>query len=532
MKFFFRSGTALLIAGAAIAMMVSPAHANGGIKAVNHIIVIMQENHSFDNYLGVLPYAPNSPYHAGPCQKGDHSCVDGLACSFDGSGNLNCSNSNLDDDGSTVYSFHDQSYCTGPDLDHGWSSSHREANLMNPAEALMLSLNDGFVIVNDETEQIDTTESPTEDDTMGYYNQSDLPFYYALAQTFAIDDRYFCSVVGPTFPNRAYEMAATSFGHVVTGTEIYPPGYLTTGFSNGYKPITGSIFDLLNNAGVTWYNYFQDLPTAAIMQGTSIAFGIAHVRSVAGPSPYGGESFLASAADGTLPQVSFVDPSYATDQNINGYYYETDEHPPSDIRAGQYVTSLLINAVRNGPDWKDSVIFLTYDEHGGFYDHVPPPPAPQGGALNPDGISPGQCADASNPPTSEQPGGGQQCAESEGDAAGICPGFTATGTYPSTCANFNQLGFRVPFMVISPFAKPHYVSHTVGDHTSMLAFIETRFLSDDDALPRGQQHEYLTLRDEYASPLLDMFDFAHSPSLNATIPGAPPPQPNDPGCPY
>jgi phospholipase C len=528
-------GAAMPTAAAAIAVMVSPAHAAGNLKAVEHIIVIMQENHSFDNYYGVLPYAPGSPYRAGPCQSNDHSCVDGLSCSDDGSGDLSCINSNLDDDGSTVYAFHSQNYCPGPDLDHGWVGSHREANLMNPAQSLLLSLNDGFVIVNDETSQPDTTETPTDDDTMGYYDQDDLPFYYALAQTFAIDDRYFSSVIGPTFPNRAYELAGTSFGHVVTGTEIYPPGFLMTGSSDGYKVITGTIFDLLDEADVTWYNYFQDLPTSAIFQGTSTAFLAAHARPVAGLSPFGGESFLEAAANGTLPPVAFVDPSFAPDQVINGAVYETDEHPPWNIRAGQYVNSLIINAVRNGPNWKDSVIFLTYDEHGGFYDHVPPPAARQGGALNPDGISPGQCADASDPPDSEEPGGGQQCAQSAAAAAGICPEFTATGDYPSSCANFDQLGFRVPFVVISPFAKPSYVSHTIGDHASILAFIERRFLANGNGNAKGLAvggHQHLTLRDEYASPLLDMFDFAHSPSLDATIPGAPPPQPNDPGCPF
>lgn len=529
-----RMGAVLPIAVAAVAMVGAPAVAVGNMKAVQHVIVIMQENHSFDNYFGVLPHAPGSPYHAGPCRSNDHSCVDGLTCSADGSGELQCSNSNLDDDGSTVYSFHDQNYCPGPDLDHGWSGSHREANLMHPAQSLLAPLNDGFVIVNDETSQIDTVESPTDDDTMGYYDQGDLPFYYALAQTFAIGDRYFSSVVGPTFPNRAYALTGTSFGHVVTGLEIFPPGYLTTGSSNGYKPNTGSILDLLDAAGVTWNEYFEDLPISAIFQGTSPAFLAAHTRPVSGPSPVG-ESFMDAAAHGTLPQVSFVDPSFLPDQKINGTVYETDEHPPWDIRAGQYATSLVINAVRNGPNWKDTVIFLTYDEHGGFYDHVPPPPAPQGGAPSPDGISPGQCADASNPPASEQPGGGEQCAQSMAEAARICPGFTATGTYPSTCANFDQLGFRVPFVVVSPFAKPQYVSHTVGDHTSILAFIERRFLAHGNGNANGLAvggHQHLTLRDEYASPLLDMFDFAHSPSLAATIPSAPAPQPDDPGCPF
>ncbi|HEV2169459.1 MAG TPA: alkaline phosphatase family protein, partial [Candidatus Binatus sp.] len=120
---------AMLIAAATLfAMSAATAHADGDVHKVNHVIVIMQENHSFDNYFGALPYAPGSPYHAGACKNSDHSCVDGLTCSFDMMGHLNCTNSNLDDDGSTVTSFHEFNYCPGPDLDHGWGSSHKEAN--------------------------------------------------------------------------------------------------------------------------------------------------------------------------------------------------------------------------------------------------------------------------------------------------------------------------------------------------------------------------------------------------------------------
>ncbi|HWJ40556.1 MAG TPA: alkaline phosphatase family protein, partial [Candidatus Limnocylindrales bacterium] len=233
----------LLIITAALALSVATARADGDVHKVKHVIIIMQENHSFDNYLGALPYAPGSPYHGGACKNSDHSCVDGLTCSFDLSGNLNCTNSNLDDDGSTVTSFHDSNYCPGPDLDHGWPASHHEANFSDPANALLSTLNDGFVLENDITEQPDSSE-PDADDTMGYYTQDDLPFYYQLAQTFAIDDRYFCSVVGPTFPNRSYEMAATSFGHTTTN-EIFPPGTnpanpFIINNSDGYKPVTGS----------------------------------------------------------------------------------------------------------------------------------------------------------------------------------------------------------------------------------------------------------------------------------------------------
>ncbi len=496
------------LAAAFLSLVAAAALAEGNLHNVNHIIIVMQENHSFDNYLGVLGYAAGTPYHSGngACRSNDHTCVDGLSCTPTMSG-LACTNSNLDDDGSTVVSFHDSNYCPAPDLQHNWPGSHAEANFSDPAHALMSSPNDGFVRVNDATEQIDTGESSTEDDTMGYYNETDLPFYYSLAETFAIDDRYFCSVVGPTFPNRSYEMAATSFGHLTTD-EIFPP-------PGGYKPITGTIFDLLDQNGVSWTNYFSDLPTSFIFDQIP-----GHIAPIS--------FFLAQAQLGQLPAVSFVDPSFFPDQVIGGSVFETDEHPPFDIRAGQYFVSQIVDAVRNGPNWNDSIIFITYDEHGGFYDHVAPPRAPQGTALNPDGINPGQCEDLSNQPASEQPGGGAQCTISQADAAAICPGFTPTGPYPEDCANFNQLGFRVPFIAVSPFAKPHYVSHTVGDHTSLLALIEKRFFSleNDDA-----ERPHLTARDLHAKTLEDMFDFNGAPSLTATVPTAPLPLANDPGCP-
>src|SRR5207245_234803 len=136
-------------------------------------------------------------------------------------------------------------------------------------------------------------------------------------------------------------------------------------------------------------------------------------------------------------------------------------------------------------------------------------------------------APLSNPPASEQPGGGAQCGISQSDAAAICPGFTATGSYPANCANFNQLGFRVPFIAVSPFSKPHYVSHTVGDHTSLLALIEKRFFS---LAGGGGTRPHLTARDQYAATLEDMFDFNKVPSRNTSVPAAPLPSASDPGC--
>jgi phospholipase C len=105
----------------------------------------------------------------------------------------------------------------------------------------------------------------------------------------------------------------------------------------------------------------------------------------------------------------------------------------------------------------------------------------------------------------------------------LCPELAAnpTGPYPARCPNFNQLGIRIPFVAISPFSKPHYVSHTIGDHTSMLALIEKRFLSTPG--PFGTTAVHLTLRDQYANTLEDMFDFGHSPSLNVPVTQAQPP---------
>jgi phospholipase C len=488
--------------------------AEGDLQRVNHVIIVMQENHSFDNYFGTLAYAPGSPYHNanGACLSSDHRCVDGLSCVADASGKLTCSNSNLDDNGSTVVAFHQSTRCVIPDLDHSWFGTHKEVNFLNPNNTLNSFLADGFVRLNDLTEQLDGgSENATDDQTMGFYNQNDIPFYYDLAQKFAIDDRYFASMLGPTFPNRSYLIAATSFGHVTTADEFPPPG--------GYKPITGTIFDLLNQNGVSWADYFQDAP-----QGASFL-----PFSAQGVDPHFLPTFVflgQAAGDprfGPLPQVSFVDPNFG----LLGIQSENDEHPPTDIQRGQAFVAQLVNAVRNGPNWKDSIIFITYDDHGGFYDHAKLPKAKQGGALTPDGIAPGQCADLSDSPASELPGGGAECSSnflsaidtSVANAELLCPAlaFDPTGPYPSQCANFNQLGPRLPFIAVSPFSKPGYVSHSIGDHTSLLAMIERRFLTINDV------RLHLTKRDQFADPLEDMFDFNHSPSLNTPVGEAAPP---------
>ena len=501
-----------------------------GLQKVNHIIVLMQENHSFDNYFGALSYTPGSPYHSpgrfsdddgsGGCSPSDHQCVDGLSCLKDGEGGLHCFNSNIDGDGHSVFAFHDSRRCVLPDLDHSWVGSHHEANFFHPNSSLGDPRNNGFVLVNDTTEQIDNgVESATEDQTMNFYNQDELPFYYDLAQKFAINDRYFASVMGPTFPNRSYLVAATSFGHVTTSDTFPPPG--------GYRPITGTIFDLLEKNQVTWADYFQDVPQGGAFRPFSAAAVDPHFL----PLPLLLLQLAGTPGLPPLPSVAFVDPNFGV---LGGPAAENDEHPPTDIQKGQAFVSGVINAVRNSAFWKDSVVLITYDEHGGSYDHVASPRAAQGFSRTPDGIAPGQCADLSNPPASLQPGGGAECSAnflsandtSVKDAEALCPQLTAnpTGPYPEECATFDQLGFRVPFIAVSPFSKPNYVSHTIGDHTSILALIERRFLSSPaQGESDDSSTQHLTKRDQHADPLLDMFDFANAPSLTTNVTVAQPP---------
>jgi len=485
------------VAAAPLCFLPGSAFADGSLQKVNHVIIVMQENHSFDNYFGALAYAPGSPYHNGngSCSSSDHTCVDGLTCTVNG-GVFNCTNSNLDENGNTIFAFKATTRCVIPDLDHSWVGTHFEMNFENPNNTLNDPLSDGFVRQNFLTEQHNSL-----DQTISFYDQDDLPFYYGLAENFAMSDRQFASVLGPTFPNRSYLMAATSFGHLTTNDSI-PPVV-------GYKPITGTIFDQLNKHGISWADYWEDVPQDASFR----PFDTTHNLPLA-------TFLLAASGVGTLPEVSFVDPNLGT----LGTALEDDEHPPTDIQRGQYHVSNIVNAVHNGPHWKDSIIFILYDEHGGFYDHAQPPRASQKGTRTPDGIFPGQYEDLSFPPFSLLPGGGAECSwnfvsttdTTLKDAEALCPALAKnpTGPFPASCAAFDQLGVRVPLIAVSPFSKPSYVSHTAGDHTSILAMIEKRFMPG----------VHLTRRDQYANDLEGMFNFDTSPSLNTPVGSAKPPQ--------
>lgn len=398
---------------AAVVLASLPAIAGSGgavaegrpAREIKHIVVLMQENRSADHYLGQLSVEGQPDYEPEPT-----------------TGNPDPLNP-----GNTIVPFHQTALCDSSDLNHSWNGSHQEWN--NGAM-------DGFTAANDINSANSDPADPSGARTMGYYNRDQLPFYNALYKKFATGDRYFSSVLSQTFPNRFFLLAGTSFGHIAN--DLPPPDGFT-------QP---SIFNLLDDANISWKVYFSQIP---------FAYEFSYVRNHAPGNVVPIEQYYADAKAGTLPKVSFVDPIFAGAPNV-----ENDEHPPANVQVGQKFVWRVVHKLEKSPNWPTSALFLTYDEHGGYYDHVPPPPA-----VVPDAI-----------PPMLQPG--------------------------DTPGAFDRYGFRVPTVVVSPFARHHFVSHVVHDHTSILRFIEERF-----GLPA------LTARDAAADPMLEFFDFTNPPFLTA-----------------
>jgi phospholipase C len=344
----------------------------------------MMENHSYDDHFGML-------------KRGDGFKLGSDGLPIDANPYQ----------GKLLKAFHMPSTCqlhAHPAQD--WDDSHRSYNH---------GRNDGFA---------DSFSGPV---AMGYWDSTDVPFYYGLAETFPVSDRWFCSTLAQTYPNRRFLMAGTAAGIVSTSSAalIAPP------------PPNGTILDRLTRHGITWRNYYSDLPGLAIVPAAVTGANSGRIAKV--------DQFITDAAAGKLPAVSYVDPNFSTQSEEN----------PQDIRQGERFAAAVINAVMQGPAWAKTLLIWTYDEHGGYYDHVPPP-----AAIRPDSILP----DIESPPN--QPGA------------------------------YDRYGFRVPAVIVSPYARPNYVSHVVHDHTSVLKLIETKW-----------NLGALTYRDANADNLLDSIDF-------------------------
>ncbi len=374
------------------------------IPQIEHIVALVMENHSYDNKLGMLgrPGADGFTLGAGgrptatnPYSNGDiqHAFPMPTTCQLWGKPSQT------------------------------WQESHTQ---------YAGGKNTGFV------------ESGSGPVAMGYWQEHNQPFYYSLARQFPIADRYFCSLLGPTFPNRRFLISGTSLGM----TDDTIPG-LT------YPP-NGTIFDRLDDAKVSWKDYCS---TLGVVISTTELYPDLYLRNV-GSKVVGIDCFFSDAASGQLPGFSLVEPNYLLGS----------EEDPQNIAVGEHFASRVIDAVMSGPAWERTLLIWTYDEHGGYFDHVPPP-----AAIPPDDVPP--------------------------DVSSGTPAFEGFGRY----------GFRVPCAVISPWSRPHYVSHQVFDHTSICALAEAKW-----NLPA------MTRRDANANNMLDMLDLSHPafrtpPSLSTSL---------------
>jgi phospholipase C len=404
---------------------------NNGIQSINHIVFMAQENRSFDTYFGQLPAYWQA--NGIPAQTFDGLPVGASNPSFDGT--------------TTVPAFHLATECI-ENLSPSWNESHVDWNRNDPTSTTATL--DGYVYNAAKYAMANGLTDTAGARAMGYYDGSDLNYYYFMASNFATSDRWFSPATDRTQVNRMYLLAATSQGYV------YPPGTN----ANDMNPLTApTIFDSLQKANVTWKIYVTECTAAPCAANSTYLSQFAPYANQAPANVVPGTDFLKDALAGTLPQVSMIE---------GGYNSGLDEHPSSgnNVQVGAAYVQSLIDGFMNSPSWKDSVFILTYDEAGGLYDHVAPQPA-----VNPDGIAP----------------------------VDLNPGDICTTPGGSNC-NFNYTGFRVPLLVVSPFTKQNYVSHTVADYTAILKFVEARF-----------KLSALTQRDAAQMDMTEFFDFQNVP---------------------
>jgi phospholipase C len=406
-----------------------PAGTATAVLPFDHLIVVMMENHSFDNLLGALPIAGQ------PRANGLHFSASGVP-----------TNSNPGPDG-RVRSFPFPNTSQGPNVSQSWNATHEQID-----EGRM----DGFV------------RSVNNVQPMGYWTPEVLPFAYSLASTFCVGNRWFCSAPCQTYPNRRFLMAGTAYGDISTSNESLsdPP------------PPNGTIFDRLSTYGISWKNYFTDLPQTAIIPSI-IEKHPTNLAPIA--------EFYADCATGNLPDVSYVDPEFGVLSDVGGPLSSVpgleaitgrldstggDEEDPQDLAYGENWAYSILDAVLHSPAWTRTLLIYTYDEHGGYYDHVKPP-----AAIPPDAIAPKL-------------------------EAGDVPG------------GYDIYGPRVPAVVASPYAKRSGVTNVLHDHTSVLATIEAKW-----NLPA------MTYRDANATTVADFLDIGEAAFLNPPTLTAPPPPP-------
>ena len=493
------SGTSTCSIDMLAAENVSATFSQGGsLQSLNHIIIFAQENRSLDHYFGYM-----RAYWA--AHGITDQSFDGLPQFNPASGsaplqgpaptNPGCDATNPNgpdwctpDPNHPVTSFHMQSVCT-EEMSPFWNESHTDWNdNFSYPNNVSQELN-GFVEAagNDARQYYQTVNDVNGYRAMGYFDDNDLNYYYFMASNFATSDRWFSPVMSRTQNNRMYLIAATSQGYA------YPIG---SNAADQSQLTATTIFEELQNAGITWKIYVNadntpcanmtgDQQSECLLTGYSYLNQFTYEGTVinsAGKTPdllqniVPMTQFTADAQNGTLPQVALIEPP-----SVEGL----DEHPsdsdayPENIQTGAAYAASLINTLMGSPSWKDTAMIFTYDEFGGLYDHVPP----QSAAV------PDQYAYPIDLQPTDQCDGANQ-------SAGIC--------------SFGMTGYRVPMIVISPFARKNYVSHTIYDTTAVLTLIEKRF-----GVPA------LTNRDKSQADMsTDFFDFTNTPWATPPTPPA------------
>ncbi len=526
---------------ATASVTVTPA---GTVKSIDHVIFMLQENHSFDNYFGMLnAYRATAGGPTADWTKGD----DGNTYTVDGLDTTASPVSNSDDGGDVYTPFKFKSTCVD-DMSSAWLASYGDVNRYDFSSTRQI-LMDGFVhnaegyatscAANPKQCSGDFTDT-TGQRAMGYYDQGFLNYYYYMATQFALSDRWFSPVASKSVDNRI----ATFSGGTTQGL-VKDPG--NDGY--GQLPIK-TIFEELDDAKVSWkiyytvtqgfcfdtdectggasdypatdfsnfsysYKYIYQNPNGAPCSGGTQAGGSNNDYCVDPTHIAPLSQYYTDLANNTLPSFAFIEAGYGQD----------DEHPGSGqtILYGQSEVANIINKFMASSSWNDSVFFLSYDEGGGPYDHVPPVPNSSNINTSTTLLSSTTAADTYTDISSiaVNPDKYNPCVPQSGTTSPTLPPYCdltstdpgATSTDAAAMQGFAaQLGFRVPNMVISPFTRKHYVSHISMDHTAIIRFVEDRFIGNST---------YLTNRDAAQPTLLDFFDFNNVPWATPPTPPAP-----------
>jgi phospholipase C len=492
-------------------------------SSIDHVIFMLQENRTFDSYFGML-----NPYRrANNWSTGD----DGNTYDVDGIDDKLSKFVNDDDEGQAFSLFKLNSTCID-DMSSAWLESYGDANRFDFSVSRPI-LMDGFVHTAEGFAKAGAGDGSFTDlvgkRAMGYYDQDLLNYYYFMASQFAISDRWFAPVSSKSTPNRI----ATMTGGTTQGLVRDP--FADDQFTTPLNIET--IFEELDKNNVSWKIYYSitaggctdedgdcgpgkqsnDYPVTTFSDFSySSQYLYANPQhSGCKPPTIGSQQAVGDSSNAFCIDINHIAPlkQYLSDvQNntlpsyafIEAAYGSSDEHPGSgqSILEGQQQVSTLINALMQSASWPNSVFFLSYDEPGGPFDHVPPVSGHSNdntdsslGAI-PDISTIAVNADSYKPCL---PPGGTPTLHC--DLESVDPGANS-GDAPAQEGFAAQLGFRLPNLVISPFSRRHYVSHIAMDHTAIIKFVENRFINSG---------AHLTDRDAAQPDLLDFFDFGNVP---------------------